>query len=101
MYYSGVIKKIIDKDKSPIKSINWSDPEEVNEIKKMAAKLSIKDDCKTIIKNLNGLLGLWVFKFTKDDVIAEQQNIIDKLCDAAAFFCAVSFILERKLSSNK
>jgi hypothetical protein len=101
MYYEELIKEIIGKDKSLIKSINWGDDEEVEELRKTALKFNIKDDCKIITKSLSGMLGLWVFKVTKDGVIAEQQNMIDKLCDAAAFFCALAVTLDKKIQNLK
>ncbi len=101
MYYEDVVKEMMDKEKSPIKNINWGDLKEVEEIQKIANKLNIKKDIKIIVKAIDGPLNSLISKFTRNDAIAEQQKIIEKLCDAAAFFCALTCILNRKLSDKK
>lgn len=97
MYYSKVIAMVTDANLSPIKSIDWTDEGEINKLKQLAEKFNIKGDCKTITDSLKGALGSWVFATTKEDVIGEQQNMINKLCDAAAFFCALSYAMEEKI----
>ncbi|HAL65884.1 MAG TPA: hypothetical protein DCP10_10000 [Bacteroidales bacterium] len=70
---------------------------EIEKLKRLAEQFNIKKDRKVITESLKGTLNSWIFTTTKDDVICEQQEMISKLCDATALFCALSYMMEEKI----